>query len=221
MTPDGAGPSFRDVAGPDAVELLGHLDHDDHDDPAHPGDRPTTAAWRRYDGVVHRAADPQSLEGGDRDRFRRHVAYVSALAGLVRTTDPLPAYRLEMAHVHEELGGLGPWWRPRVAAALEQALTPTAHLWLLTGGEYARAVEAPERVAVVEPAFLRADADRSLPSATVKQCRGQLARALCQHPRLARRPLDERWAGVELVAAGSPVRFEGGTEEAPVWRAAG
>jgi len=217
----GSGPTWAEAARGPAADLLAHLRADASDDPLPPARRPTRPAWQRYTGVVHQHADPGALSGADRDRFRRHVAYVSALAGLVRATDPLPAYRLEMAHVDAELGGLGPWWRPHVTAALEEALAPNAVLWLLTGGEYARAVGEPEHVRVVEPRFLRADGERSLPSATVKQCRGQFARALCEHPRLARRPGDDGWSQVELVAAGSPVRFVGEDDGVPLWREAG
>ena len=222
MSEGGSAPTWGQAARGPAAELLSHLPGDESDEPQPLAERPTRPSWQRYTGVVHQHADPASLDGADRDRFRRHVAYVSALAGLVRATDPLPAYRLEMAHVDDELGGLGPWWRPHVTAALGEALAPNAVLWLLTGGEYARAVGEPDRAQLVEPRFLRADGERSLPSATVKQCRGQLARALCQHPRLARRPVDDGWADVELVAAGSPVRFVGADEDAaPVWREAG
>lgn len=226
MTPGGGGPPWGEVAtGParDVLDLLGDADDlaPDLEDGLSPSARPTTAAWRRYDGVVHRSVDPGTLTDADRRRFRRHVAYVSALGGLVRATDPLPAYRLEMATVVGDVGGLGPWWRPHVTATLDESLAPGALLWLLTGGEYGRAVDAPEGTTLVEPAFLRADTDRSMPSATVKQCRGGLARALCEHPDLARRPLDERWRDVELLAAGTPVRFEGAAPDgSPVWRAA-
>jgi hypothetical protein len=213
-------PPWGAVAGSDQLELLDLVgDHDDADDDRPVSARGTAPAWRRYDGVVHRAADVPSLDAGARRRWRRHVAYVSAVGGLVRATDPLPPYRLEMATV-TEAGGLGPWWRPRITAELEHALTASGVLWLLTGGEYGRAVEAPAGRTVVEPRFLRAAGSRAMPSATVKQARGQLARALVEHPALARAPLDDGWRGVRLEAAGRPVVFDGVEDGTPVWRSA-
>lgn len=220
IDPFESAPTWGDVAGPDQLALLGLVgDRDEADDDRPLSARGTAPAWRRYDGVVHRAADVASLDAGARRRWRRHVAYVSAVGGLVGATDPLPPYRLEMATVTEE-GGLGPWWRPRITAALDDALTASGVLWLLTGGEYGRAVEVPEGRALVEPRFLRAEGSRAMPSATVKQARGQLARALVEHPDLARAPLDEGWRDVRLEAAGRPVLFAGVEDGAPVWRTA-
>jgi len=216
---DGAPPWSEVASGPalDVLDALGDRDRGDHDTPL--SQRGTARAWQRYDGVVHRAADPGSLDGADRRRWHRHVAYISALAGLVRPTDRLPAYRLEMAAVVDPLGGLGPFWRPHVTAALDAALTPGGVVWLLTGGEYARAVHVPEGRTLFEPRFVRPDGERAMPSATVKQARGQLARALVTHPDLARDPWHDDWWWVGLEAAGAPVRLHQVTDDGTqVWR---
>jgi hypothetical protein len=218
VTADARDPRWGTVANDPQREVLAALsDRDDHRDPSPVSERGTTPAWKRYDGVLHRAADPRSLEGADRRRWHRHVLYVSALAGLVGATDRLPIYRLEMARVTDQLGGLGGFWRPHVAAVLGDRLTPTGLVWCLTGGEYARAVAVPGHQRIVEPRFVQGD--RSMPSATVKQARGQLARALVQHPDAARDPGADAWGDVVLTAAGKPVTFDGLDDDGvPVWR---
>lgn len=214
-------PPWGEVATGPQQEVLDALDDRDQSDDDTPlSVRGTARAWQRYDGVVHRAADPGSLPRGERRRWHRHVRYVSALAGLVAPTDRLPAYRLEMAAVVDELGGgLGPFWRPHVTAALEETLTPSGVVWLLTGGEYGRAVEAPEGRQLLEPRFVRPDGETAMPSATVKQARGQLARALVTHPDIARDPHHDDWWWVSLEAAGAPVRLERVEDDGTqVWR---
>lgn len=217
---EGTPPWGEKAEGPqrEVLDALGDTDQSDDERPV--SQRGTTRAWQRYDGVVHRSADPASLPRSDRRRWHRHVRYVSALAGLVAPTDRLPAYRLEMATVVDELGGgLGPFWRPHVTAELDEVLTPDGVVWLLTGGEYGRAVDTPEGRELLEPRFVRADGETAMPSATVKQARGQLARALVTHPDIARDPHHDDWWWVSLEAAGAPVRLhrveDDGTQ---VWR---
>jgi len=216
---DGSPPWGEVADGPqrEVLDALGDTDQGDDDRPL--SQRETARAWQRYDGVVHRAADPGTLARADRRRWHRHVAYVSALAGLVRPTERLPAYRLEMGTVVEPLGGLGPFWRPHVTATLDERLTPGGVVWLLTGGEYGRAVEAPEGRELYEPRFVRPDGERAMPSATVKQARGQLARALVLHPDIARDPWHDDWWWVSLEAAGAPVRLDHVDDDGTqVWR---
>jgi hypothetical protein len=221
VTDDAGGPAWGDVAtGPQQTLLAALGDLDQSDDATPLSTRATTRAWQRYDGVVHRAADPASLSAAERRRWHRHVRYVSALAGLVAPTDPLPAYRLEMAAVVEPLGGLGPFWRPHVTAALAADLTASGTIWLLTGGEYGRAVAPPDGTTLLEPRFVRPDGERSMPSATVKQARGQLARALAiGGADLATDPRHPDWNDVELLAAGAPVRLDRvEDDDTQVWR---
>lgn len=221
VTDTASDPGWGAVASGPQREVLDALgDRDQAEDPTPLSERGTTRAWQRYDGVVHRAADPWTLTSAERRRWHRHVRYVSALGGLVAPTDPLPAYRLEMGTVVDPLGGLGPFWRPHVTAALDDELTMSGTIWLLTGGEYGRAVDTPEGRTLLEPRFVRPDGARSMPSATVKQARGQLARALTiGGADLATDPSHAGWADVTLEAAGAPVRLERVEDDGTqVWR---
>ncbi len=214
VTDGGRGAPWQDVASTEALAVTR----------AHPdaGDllaAPTRPARDRYDGVVHRSSALDTLDAAGRRRHARHVAYVSALAGLVRATEPLPAYRLEMAAKLGGVGGLAAYWRPHVTAALGEALAPGARVWMLTGGEYARAVAVPEGRRAVEVGFVQATpkGERSLPSATVKQARGQLARALVDNADLARHPDHDRWDEVRLTAAGRILSLRDATADTQTW----
>lgn len=184
-------------------------------------DAPTRPAWQRYIGVVHGAADPKSLDGPVRRRFLDHVAYVSALAGLVAASDPLPSCRLPMAARLDPLGGLATWWRPIVASSLDALLAPGARLWLLTGGEYERAVAWPAGCQPIKLAFTaqRGQAFGTPPSAALKQARGLLARRLAQEPTLARRPDHPGWDEVTFVAGGRHFRLADAGHDHQTWHA--
>lgn len=214
VTEGGRGAAWTDVASPEALAVT--RAHSDADDLLA---APTRPARDRYDGVVHRSSALDTLDPPGRRRHARHVAYVSALAGLVRATEPLPAYRLEMAAKLEPVGGLAAYWRPHVTAALDAALAPGARVWMLTGGEYARAVIVPDGRRTVDVAFVEtaATGEKSLPSATVKQARGQLARALVDHPDIARHPDHDRWGDVRLTAAGRILALREATADAQTW----
>jgi len=55
---------------------------------------PTLPAIERYTGVLYDALDAATLAPTARDWVDRHVVVHSALLGLVRAGDPIPAYRL-------------------------------------------------------------------------------------------------------------------------------
>lgn len=58
------------------------------------GTAPTMAALDRYTGVLYDALDVATLEQTAREFADRHVVIHSALFGLLRGSDPIPAYRL-------------------------------------------------------------------------------------------------------------------------------
>ena len=81
---------------------------------------PVLPALDRYDGVLYDALDAASLPAGARAFAHDHVAISSALFGLTRALDPIPAYRLSadsrLPGVH-----LKKLWAPAVASALAGA----------------------------------------------------------------------------------------------------
>jgi uncharacterized protein len=80
---------------------------------------PVMPAVDRYTGVIYDALDAASLDDAARDFARGHLAIGSALFGLLRADDPIPAYRL--SHDSRLPGlALGKLWRAGVSAELQR-----------------------------------------------------------------------------------------------------
>lgn len=78
---------------------------------------PITAAIDRYTGVIYDALDAATLSAPARAFADGHLAIGSALFGLLRSHDPIPAYRL--SHDSRLPGlGLGKLWRSGIEAEL-------------------------------------------------------------------------------------------------------
>ena len=132
----------------------------------------TLPAHRRYTGVVHGNA---GLAGLDPAQLEVDVRIVSALAGLVELTQPLPPYRLEFAASLPSLGGIATWWRDRLADHLGEVVA-ARRVWDLLPGEHARVWNRRARASgeVVEIAFVRPDGGAAN-AARTKVCKGRLA----------------------------------------------
>ncbi len=80
---------------------------------------PVLPALERYTGVLYDGLDAATLTLAQRAFAARHVAIGSALFGLLRADDPIPAYRL--SHDSRLPGlSLGRHWRGGVSAALDE-----------------------------------------------------------------------------------------------------
>ena len=80
---------------------------------------PVMPAIERYTGVIYDALDAGTLDGDARRFARDHLAIGSALFGLLRADDPIPAYRL--SHDSRLPGlALGRLWRAGVSAELQR-----------------------------------------------------------------------------------------------------
>jgi cytoplasmic iron level regulating protein YaaA (DUF328/UPF0246 family) len=106
---------------------------------------PTMPALARYTGVLYDALDLPGMKRGERDRAFRRLSVASALFGLVRGGDPIPAYRLSGGSSLPAVGPLRALWRP----ALEPVLAGVDELVVdLRSGAYATLAGVPGAVMV-------------------------------------------------------------------------
>ena len=137
---------------------------------------PTMPALHRYTGVLYDALDVASLRGASAARAASRLAVVSALFGLLRADDPIPAYRLSAGSRLPGRPTLAARWRP----TLEPVLSGLAERELvvdLRSGSYAGLGRATGAV-TVEVLAEHADGRRTVVSHFNKAHKGRLARAL-------------------------------------------
>jgi uncharacterized protein len=169
---------------------------------------PTMPALQRYTGVLYDALDVGSLRGAAAGRARARLAVASALFGLLRADDPVPAYRLSAGSALPSGGTLAARWKP----VLEPELAAVAAGELvvdLRSGAYAALGRAPGAVTVNVLAE-RPDGSRGVVSHFNKAHKGRLARVLAGS---RAEPSDA--AGVAAIArrAGMRVQRRGSTLE--------
>ncbi|GAA1318400.1 peroxide stress protein YaaA [Pseudonocardia xinjiangensis] len=139
-------------------------------------DSPTMPALHRYTGVLYDALDAGSLRGAAAARARGRLAVGSALFGLLRADDPVPAYRLSAGSALPGRPTLAARWKP----VLEPVLAGIAAGELvvdLRSGSYAALGRVPGAVTVTVLAE-RPDGTRGVVSHFNKAHKGRLARLL-------------------------------------------
>ncbi|MDQ2709275.1 MAG: peroxide stress protein YaaA [Actinomycetota bacterium] len=163
---------------------------------------PTSPALRRYTGVLYDALDYPSLRGAAADRAAARLAVGSALFGLVRADDPVPAYRLSAGSVLPGRPGLTTFWRP----LLEPVLAEVDELVVdLRSGSYAALGRVPQAVTVTVLSQ-RPDGSRTAVSHFNKAHKGRVARLLAGS---RAEPADARDVARLLRRAGMHVESSG------------
>jgi cytoplasmic iron level regulating protein YaaA (DUF328/UPF0246 family) len=135
---------------------------------------PTLPALHRYTGVLFDALSARTLTRAQRARAVRRLAVGSALFGLVRADDPIPAYRLSAGSALPGLPMLRALWRPAlgpVLAAVDDLVVD------LRSGAYA-ALAPVQGAVTVQVVSERADGSRAVVSHFNKAHKGRLARLL-------------------------------------------
>lgn len=137
---------------------------------------PTLPALHRYTGVLFDALDAGSLRGAAAVRARARLAIGSALFGLLRADDPVPAYRLSATSKLPGRPTLASRWRPLLEPALAE-LAAAELVVDLRSGSYAALGRVPGAVGV-DVIAERPDGRRSVVTHFNKAHKGRLARAL-------------------------------------------
>lgn len=159
---------------------------------------PAAPAAEVYAGVLFERLRLAELPAEAHER----VLIASALWGVVRPADRIPAYRLSISARLPRIAGLAAYWRP----ALEQALPDDGLVVDLRSGGYAAAWTPRHATVVTVRGFTP---EGKVVSHFVKAIRGDVARALLQAPAPARTPEDvaetAARAGLDVELTGTSV----------------
>jgi len=153
---------------------------------------PTARADRVYSGVLYDALDVETLSAPARRRASGRVAVTSALFGLVRPGDRIPAYRLSGDTTLPGLGPVAGVWREALGEAVTAALGKGL-LVDLRSSTYAAfwrpPVDLAPKVATVR-VLHEVGGSRKVVSHFNKATKGRLVRALLEDGRTPRKPAD-------------------------------
>jgi len=162
---------------------------------------PTLPAIQRYTGVLYDALDVTSLRGAEAARAAARLAVGSALFGLLRAGDRIPAYRLSATSKLPGQPTLATRWRPVLEPVLAEL--STAELIVdLRSGSYAALGKVPSAVRV-DVLAEHSDGRRTVVTHFNKAHKGRLARALA-----ATRSEPTDAAAVAAVARRAGMRVE-------------
>lgn len=166
---------------------------------------PTARADRVYTGVLYDAWGPASLSERGKRRAAASIVIFSALFGLLRPADRIPAYRLNGAVRLPGIGTPTAFWR----GALDASLDARGLVIDCRSSTYAGMWTVPSALAV--RVFTERAGRRTPVSHTAKHARGLVTRALCE---AASTPRTSEQAA-EAVAdwfAENPMRTASGAE---------
>jgi cytoplasmic iron level regulating protein YaaA (DUF328/UPF0246 family) len=157
---------------------------------------PAAPAAKVYTGVLYQRLRLREL----RPAARRRVLIASALWGVLRPGDRIPAYKLPIGDRLDGFGGLAAYWRP----ALAEALPDRGLVVDMRSGAYAAAWRPRAATVVGVRAFVERDGTRTIVSHMVKATRGEVARLLLDAPRP---PRDPAAVAAIVAAAGHEVEL--------------
>ena len=143
----------------------------------------TARADAVYTGVLYAAWNPASLSKTGRAFADEHVATASALFGVVRPGDLIPAYRLSAGVQLPRLGSVAALWRRKLGPALDE-LTGGGLLIDLRSGAYINlhkpAGELAARTAAIR-VLSEVDGVRKVVSHFNKSTKGEIVRGICEN----------------------------------------
>ncbi|MBW4720194.1 peroxide stress protein YaaA [Saccharothrix obliqua] len=158
---------------------------------------PTLPALERYTGVLYDNLDLKTLTKAERSRAEGRLAVASALFGVVRGGDPIPAYRLSGGSALPATGPLGALWRPVLTPALADVEVVD-----LRSAPYTSLAKIPHAI-TVRVVTEGADGRRQAVSHFNKAHKGRLARAVVRSRAEVRSV-----RGLVKIAGGAGLRLE-------------
>lgn len=162
---------------------------------------PTMPAIRRYTGVLYDALDINSLRGAQAARANARLAIGSALFGLLRADDRVPAYRLSATSKLPGRPTLASRWKPVLAPLLAELVKDNLIVDLRSGSYVA--LGRTSGTVCVDVLAEHPDGRRTVVTHFNKAHKGQLARALA-----ATRAEPNDAAAVATIARRAGMRVE-------------
>ena len=145
-------------------------------------DEPTARADEIYTGVLFSALDLSTLDEASRQRADASLAITSALFGLLRPSDRIPAYRLSGGVTLPRLGTVAARWRTPLPPVMHEA-TGDGLLIDLRSGTYAALGKPPVDMAdrtVTMRVLHEHDGRRKVVSHFNKATKGRIVRGLLE-----------------------------------------
>lgn len=137
-------------------------------------EEPTAPAIEVYTGVLYSELDWSTLGAAAQERGRSSLAIASALFGLVRPHDLIPAYRLSGSVTLPRLGTVASRWKPVVPRALAE-LAEGELVVDLRSGTYVALGQAPAG-SVTMRVLTETNGKRSIVSHSNKATKGRIVR---------------------------------------------
>ncbi|MGK2878658.1 MAG: YaaA family protein [Solirubrobacterales bacterium] len=160
---------------------------------------PAAPAADVYTGVLYKYLDLHSLKKAERARAAERILIQSALWGVARLEDRIPAYRLGIGASLPRIKGLAAFWKP----ALTKALPSDGLVVDMRSGGYVAAWKPADGVLLGVRVFVEEDGERSVVTHMAKATRGDVARILVESKAVSDEP-----AGVEKIVADAGLRTE-------------
>jgi cytoplasmic iron level regulating protein YaaA (DUF328/UPF0246 family) len=160
---------------------------------------PAADAADIYSGVLYQYLDLHSLKSAERKRAAERILIQSALWGVVRLEDRIPAYRLGIGASLPRMKGLAAFWKP----ALTKALPADGLVVDMRSGGYAAAWKPANGVVLGVRVFVEENGERNVVTHMAKATRGDVARLLVESESTSDEP-----AGVEKIVADAGLRTE-------------
>ena len=154
--------------------------------------KPAASAADIYTGVLYQYLDLHSLKTAARKRAAERILIQSALWGVVRLEDRIPAYRLGIGAKLPRMKGLAAWWKPALTAVL-----PDDGLVVdMRSGGYAAAWKPAHGTLLGVRVFVEEKGKRDVVTHMAKATRGDVARILVE----AKNTSDDPDGVAEIVA---------------------
>ena len=131
-----------------------------------------------YTGVLYEALDAQSLNARTRIKLHKSVAISSALFGLVRPLDLIPAYRLSGNSTVTGLPSLAQVWRDAAAKVIEDSTGPIIDMRSQTYVALGPVPHSCDERAITLRVLHEKNGKRSVVSHFNKATKGELVRSL-------------------------------------------